>query len=121
MVDLDALYKVAASAAPMAAPVDATKGVTKRTKIGIAYDEAFSFYYPASLATLEAQGAELVYFSPLKDSTIPDVNGLVFGGGFPEMFLQALSENLSMKQSILDANERHMPIYAECGGTYVSL
>ena len=116
MVDLDALYKVATSAAPMPAPIDATKGVTKRTKIGVAYDEAFSFYYPASLSALEAQGAELVYFSPLKDSVIPDVDGLVFGGGFPELFLQALSENTAMKESIRKANQRHMPIYAECGG-----
>jgi len=116
MVDLEVLYKVAASAAPMLAPIDATKGVTKRTKIGVAYDEAFSFYYPASLSALEAQGAELVYFSPLKDNVIPDVDGLVFGGGFPEMFLQALSENTAMKESIRKANQRHMPIYAECGG-----
>ena len=116
MVDLEALYKVAASATPMPAPIDITKGVTKRTKIGVAYDEAFSFYYPASLSALEAQGAELVYFSPLKDSAIPDVDGLVFGGGFPEMFLQALSENTAMKESIRKANQCSMPIYAECGG-----
>lgn len=53
-----------------------------KPKIGVAYDEAFSFYYPASLAALEEQGAELVYFSPLKDSSLPEVDGLVFGGGF---------------------------------------
>lgn len=85
-------------------------------KIGVAYDEAFSFYYPASLAALEEKGAELVYFSPLNDSVIPDVDGLVFGGGFPEMFLFQLSSNESMKESIRQANAQGMPIYAECGG-----
>ena len=58
----------------------------------------------------------LLYTSPLKDSAIPDVDGLVFGGGFPEMFLQTLSENTAMKESIRKANQCSMPIYAECGG-----
>lgn len=117
MVDLDALYEVAVSAEPMAIYNDTTHaGESKRAKIGVAYDEAFSFYYPASLAALEAEGADLVYFSPLQDKSIPDVDGLVFGGGFPEMFLEQLSANISMKESIVNANKRHMPIYAECGG-----
>ena len=47
---------------------------------------------------------------------IPEVDGLVFGGGFPEMFLFQLSSNESMKESIRQANEQGMPIYAECGG-----
>lgn len=116
MVDLQALFDVAASAAPLVISDAHSESIKKRTKIGVAYDEAFSFYYPASLQALEDQGAELVYFSPLKDKAIPDVDGLVFGGGFPEMFLDTLSNNTSMKESILDANQHHMPIYAECGG-----
>ena len=117
MVNLDQLLDIASSAPAIELPeaVDA-KSVEKRVKIGVAYDEAFSFYYPASLAALEEKGAELVYFSPLNDLMIPEVDGLVFGGGFPEMFLFQLSSNESMKESIREANEKGMPIYAECGG-----
>lgn len=116
MVNLDQLLDIASSAPAIELPeaVDA-KSVEKRVKIGVAYDEAFSFYYPASLAALEEKGAELVYFSPLNDLMIPEVDGLVFGGGFPEMFLFQLSSNESMKESIRQANEQGMPIYAECG------
>jgi len=85
-------------------------------RIGIARDDAFSFYYAASLAELEACGAELIEFSPLRDARIPDVDGLVIGGGFPEMFADRLAANASMRSSIRTAAERGMPIYAECGG-----
>lgn len=136
MVNLDELHDIASSASAIELDghtiVDVTNNSTARVdspvdsmardealgkpKIGVAYDEAFSFYYPASLAALEEQGAELVYFSPLKDSSLPDVDGLVFGGGFPEMFLQQLADNTVMKSAILAANDKKMPIYAECGG-----
>ena len=107
MVNLDQLLDIASSAPAIDLPetVDA-KSIEKRVKIGVAYDEAFSFYYPASLAALEEKGAELVYFSPLNDLVIPEVDGLVFGGGFPEMFLFQLSSNESMKESIREANEK---------------
>ena len=88
----------------------------KIVKIGVARDAAFSFYYPSSLEKLESMGAELIDFSPLEDSSIPDVDGLIFGGGFPEIFLEKLQENESMKQSIREAASKGMPIYAECGG-----
>ncbi len=118
MVDLDALLALGESAPSLTLQQQEQTELdyTTPVRIGVAYDEAFSFYYPANLATLEAAGAELVYFSPLKDSEVPDVQGLVFGGGFPEMFLTDLSKNKSMKKSILKANEKGMPIYAECGG-----
>ena len=66
MVNLDQLLDIASSAPAIELPetVDA-KSIEKRVKIGVAYDEAFSFYYPASLAALEEKGAELVYFSLL--------------------------------------------------------
>lgn len=61
-------------------------------------------------------GAELIDFSPLRDSVVPDVDGLIFGGGFPEMFLHELENNRSMKDSIRQAAASGMPVYAECGG-----
>ena len=85
-------------------------------RIGVAQDEAFSFYYPESLEVLKTLGAEIVPFSPLNDTQLPVVDGLLFGGGFPEMFVSQLSSNVSMRQSIFDACQHDMPIYAECGG-----
>lgn len=117
MVDLEALYKLGASANPLPKNDVLTPVKSQKiTRIGVAYDEAFSFYYPASLAALEAEGAELVYFSPLKDACLPEVDGLLFGGGFPEMFLSDLEANESIKADIRAKAALGMPIYAECGG-----
>ena len=117
MVHLDGLVELAQSAADLSVEdTESVLAVEKRARIGIAMDEAFSFYYPASLAALEAAGAELHYFSPLQDKALPDVDGVFFGGGFPEMFLSQLSANTSMQDSIRQASEQGMPIYAECGG-----
>ncbi len=96
-------------------PLDVTNE-PKKCRIGIAKDEAFSFYYPASLRVLEMMGAELVPFSPLNDDSLPKVDGLLIGGGFPEMFAEKLQENEAMRTAIKEAAAKGMPIYAECGG-----
>ena len=115
-VDTEALLQIARGAAPLDLE-DETQSFTKRhVRIGVARDEAFSFYYPSSLEALERRGAELVDFSPLQDTKIPEVDGLIFGGGFPEMFLHELENNTSMKDSIRQAAAQGMPVYAECGG-----
>lgn len=116
MVDLDAFVKIAEGAPDVAVAEQAKARATKKARIGIAMDEAFSFYYPASLKALEEAGAELVYFSPLKDASVPDVDGIMLGGGFPEMFLEELQNNASMKASFREVAAKGMPIYAECGG-----
>jgi cobyrinic acid a,c-diamide synthase len=87
-----------------------------RSRIGIASDEAFCFYYQENLDLLEEAGAELVRFSPIRDSQIPLVDGLYFGGGYPEIFARELSGNAAMKDSIARAARGGMPIYGECGG-----
>lgn len=116
-VDLAALAKLAEEAPVLMVPEATVKTVTgEKARIGVAYDEAFSFYYPASLQALAAEGADLVYFSPLTDSELPDVDALFFGGGFPEMFLETLSQNTTMAQAVRKAAADGMPIYAECGG-----
>ena len=89
-VDTEAVLDVARQAPLLEVEESETKLKVKNVRIGVARDEAFSFYYPASLEALERQGAKLVDFSPLRDSSIPDVDGLIFGGGFPEMFLHEL-------------------------------
>lgn len=88
----------------------------KDVKIAVAKDEAFSFYYDDSLSVLEEMGAEIINFSPLYDEKIPSCDGLILGGGFPEMFAEKLENNISMRESIKNAALNGLPIYAECGG-----
>ncbi len=87
-----------------------------KVRIGVAQDEAFSFYYPESLDILKTLGAEIIPFSPIKDNELPQVDGLLFGGGFPEMFVKELTNNKGMRKSIQQACQAGIPIYAECGG-----
>lgn len=90
--------------------------ITRPVKIGIAYDSAFCFYYQENFNALCDQGAELVFFSPLKDPEIPSVDLLYLGGGYPELQSEELSNNVSMCQSVKAFAQRDGAIYAECGG-----
>ena len=86
-------------------------------RIAVAKDEAFCFYYRDNLRMLEYYGAELVFFSPLHDEKLPDnIHGLLLGGGYPELYAKELAENVSMRKSIKEALEQHLPSLAECGG-----
>ncbi|MEG3847160.1 cobyrinate a,c-diamide synthase [Microcoleus sp. herbarium19] len=86
-------------------------------RIAVARDRAFNFYYQDNLDLLEELGAELVFWSPLDDAVFPDsVQGLYFGGGFPEVFARELSGNLAIRDAVKSAIAAGMPTYAECGG-----
>lgn len=85
-------------------------------RIGIARDEAFGFYYAADLEAFHQQGAELVPFSPIHDQMLPEVDGLLIGGGFPETHMAPLEQNHKMREQIREVIEAGMPAYAECGG-----
>jgi cobyrinic acid a,c-diamide synthase len=90
---------------------------TNKILLGVAKDQAFNFYYQDNLDLLDKLGAELIFFSPLHDQKLPaNLQGLYFGGGFPEIFAEALSANSRMRQSIYNAILQNMPTYAECGG-----
>ena len=88
-----------------------------RATIGIARDHAFQFYYAENLDLLREAGAELVEWSPLADGEPPDVDGLYFGGGYPELDAQQLADNARCRQSVRRfALDPGRPVYAECGG-----
>lgn len=93
------------------------RGNLGSTRIAVARDPAFSFYYVDNLEILERLGAELVFWSPMRDSALPDrVSGLYLGGGFPEMFAADLEGNSAMRQAVKRAIATGIPTYAECGG-----
>jgi len=85
-------------------------------RIAIAKDEAFSFIYDANLRLLEQMGAELKFFSPLNDSELPEADSLWLPGGYPELHVQALSDNQTIQAQIRDFHSAGKPILAECGG-----
>ena len=84
--------------------------------IAVARDAAFSFVYRANLDLLKAMGAELLFFSPLKDSSLPVADSLYFPGGYPELYLEQLSANKTLHQDIQQHYQSGKPIVAECGG-----
>ncbi len=115
-MDFSLLWKAAEEAPDIAVSESKASVCEIKARIAVAWDEAFSFYYPASLQVLKDMGAKLVYFSPLKDDKVPDADGMIFGGGFPEMFQEELEQNKSMREDIRAKAQTGMPVYAECGG-----
>lgn len=118
-VDLDAVLAIARAAPPFSVNKDAPPALRapRKTRIGLAMDKAFFFYYPDNFWLLERNGASLVRFSPLTDATLPEkLDALYIGGGYPEEYAMRLSANTSMLISIRDFAGSGAPIYAECGG-----
>jgi cobyrinic acid a,c-diamide synthase len=127
--DLDARLDAAAAAlgstcdAALPPPVTFTapehvpaKPLLAGVRIAIAHDEAFAFFYGASLDLLREMGAELLFFSPIRDRQLPDADSLYLPGGYPELHHTALAENQGMRAAIRDHHAAGKPLLAECGG-----
>jgi cobyrinic acid a,c-diamide synthase len=117
-IDLDALISIMKNAGKLPEGREDTwhEENRKKVKIGVAMDEVFNFYYTENLEALEANNAEIVTFSPLHDEEVPDVDGIYFGGGYPEIFAKELEQNASIRKSVLKFHNDGNPIYGECGG-----
>ncbi len=118
-LDISALMEIANTAQRLELPESRIfqQRRAKRARIGIALDEAFNFYYPDTLELLTQEGAELVYFSPIRDKRLPEgLDALYIGGGFPEIYAAELSSNTAMIHDIRAFHDAHGVIYAECGG-----
>lgn len=116
-VDLAGLERLAAEAGPLAAEPLPALEPGPEVRIGLARDEAFNFYYQDNLDLLEALGVTWVPFSPVHDRALPPgLQGLYFGGGFPEVFAAQLGANGPLREAVRQAAAQGMPLFAECGG-----
>lgn len=113
-VDLDTLLESTTVEIPGAEPESRLRAVDG-VRVGVAMDEAFCFYYPENLEVLREFGAEIVPFSPLRDS-LPDADAFYIGGGYPELYAAQLEANVSLREALGDAVRHGSPLYAECGG-----
>ena len=101
---------------PPALPVQ-PETPSARVRIAVAQDEAFCFTYAETLEAFRDAGAEVVFFSPLRDTALPEnIGGLYLPGGYPELHARELSENTSLLREIKRKIESGLPTAAECGG-----
>jgi len=118
-VDLDAVMALARTAPPLGATdemVVQPHVAEPRLKLAYAQDRAFGFYYHEDLDTLRDAGVDLVRVDTLTNTALPACDGLIIGGGFPEMFAEGLAANAGLRGDIKHAVEAGLPVYAECGG-----
>lgn len=119
-VDLERIETMANAAEALNQPLPGARpkaaSSVRSVRVGVAQDAAFCFYYPENLELLEAEGAQIIRFSPIRDGALPEVDLLYLGGGYPELHGEALAGNATMRQAIRSFAERGGTIYAECGG-----
>ncbi|MDV2482803.1 Ni-sirohydrochlorin a,c-diamide synthase [Methanoculleus sp. Wushi-C6] len=114
-VDLEALLGLAKEAGSPAEERSLYPAVEPDVRVGVALDEAFNFYYADLFDVLASCGAKVVPFSPIHDR-LPEADGYILGGGYPELFGAELEANTAMREGLFEASRNGTPIYAECGG-----
>ena len=115
-LDIDLLIELASSAPDLKYDVPEVKKLDTPVKVGFAQDDVFCFTYEDNVEILRRCGAEIVYFSPLNDEKVPDVDAIVLSGGYPELHAEKLCSNRSMMDDIRRKVSEGMPCLAECGG-----
>jgi cobyrinic acid a,c-diamide synthase len=115
-IDIDALLSIAEKASDLEFSEPTVKKF-ESINLAVAKDDAFCFYYDSTLDMLEKMGAKLSFFSPLGDEEVPGgSDGLIIGGGYPELYSGRLESNLHSKESVCKAIASGLPTIAECGG-----
>jgi cobyrinic acid a,c-diamide synthase len=125
-IDVDRVLKIACEAGDLSGEVGKRGSkkdtsslhhfITSSLKIGIIRDSAFQFYYQENFEELQRRGASLIEVSPLRETELPELDALYMGGGFPETHAIALADNVRFRNSLYDAIQNGLPVYAECGG-----
>ncbi len=116
-LDIDLLLKISMDVQDLQFESPVVKKMEGVVRIGLADDEAFCFTYEDNMDLLRESGAEIVHFSPIHDSKLPDgIQGVIFSGGYPELHAKALSDNGSMLADVKDKISSGLPCMAECGG-----
>ena len=116
-LDIDALIEIAGSAPELKGKAPEVQKIPGKVRIGLADDDAFCFTYEDNVALLQECGAEIVRFSPIRDSQLPEgIQGVIFSGGYPELHGKSLSGNESMRKDIFEKVSNGLPCLAECGG-----
>ena len=120
-IDLQALFDIAHQSTPTSYPTPfeykiSSDNLRPRPRIGIFRDAAFQFYYPENIESLKEAGAEIIFISPLEGKSMPEIDALYIGGGFPETHAEKLAEHVEFRNELHSRAEDGLPIYAECGG-----
>ncbi len=119
-IDLDQLWDIANSATALEVAVPVVPDTPPQVRIAVARDEAFCFYYEDNLDLLRQGGADIVFFSPLRDESLPEgIGGIYLGGGYPELYSEQLTANESLCRALREAVADGLPTFAECGGLMV--
>ena len=116
-VDIDMLLAIGEGAPEIGGDGPDIPVLPQKVRIGVARDEAFSFYYTENLELLCRMGAELVEFSPLHDRELPpQLDGLLLGGGYPENYAGELEQAAEIREAVRKLCGKGIPCLAECGG-----